>query len=115
MIIVRFQEAESEDSPRQKNIISVSTGLIAGATAAILPRGAVGVDLAVHAVQVTLRLALYIQGYVCSLVLEGPGEIQDGWALDIGELQQDKAQDLIRDFLLTEGVGKMEIPRPFFY
>lgn len=102
----RFNETDSSPAPQQRSIISVSYGLIAGVTAAILPRGTAGIELAAHAVQITLKLALYIDGYARSLFIPEPVQGLKSWSLDIIALKQTDVEVLIEDFI-ADSVGPL--------
>jgi hypothetical protein len=94
-----LDEEGLEDPPDKTAMIAVSSGLIAGATASILPRGMAGVALAVHAVKLTLRLALHVQEMADRLSPASTGFDSEPWSFQALGITEANAQSLINDFL----------------
>jgi hypothetical protein len=94
-----LDEEVFEMSPDKTAMIAVSSGLIAGATASILPRGMAGVALAVHAVKLTLRLALHVQELADQLSPASAGLESDSWGIQVTGITETNARAMIGDFL----------------
>lgn len=79
-------------------------GLISSATVPFLPRGIAGSRVAVCAVEIAFRLALYVDGVSDLLHPAKPGTEQESWAIHASGLTKDHAESLIEEmFGQTEG------------
>lgn len=106
LCLSRFQETDSNYNFRPRSIISESYGLIVGTTAAIIPHGAASIEIAVHAVKITLRLAFYVKGWANCLFVEDSDLTVESWSLDVTGLQKGEAEILLGDFV----AGLVRIP-----
>jgi hypothetical protein len=58
-----------------------------------------GIEFAVHAVKITLRLALYVKSCANCMSMKGDHPIVENWSLDITGLQEKEADNIIEGFV----------------
>jgi hypothetical protein len=104
LCLSRLQETDSNYNFRPRSIISEFYGITAGTNAAIIPHSAAGIEIAVHAVKITLRLAFYVK--TNCLFVEHSDLTVDSWSLNVTGLQKGEAEVLLEDFV----AGLVRIP-----
>ncbi|GAD99561.1 conidial yellow pigment biosynthesis polyketide synthase [Paecilomyces variotii No. 5] len=96
---------------RERIILGLSPGLIAGATASVLPPGSAGIPFAVEAVQIAFRLALYIGRCADRLHLATDAANPEPWTITVAGLTEEGARSLLEHF--DEAVALPGPNRPY--
>ncbi|KAJ5884708.1 conidial yellow pigment biosynthesis polyketide synthase [Penicillium taxi] len=104
-----FSENETE-STEEVAAIGLSTGLIPAITASFIPKGLAGVKVAVYAVELAFRLALYIDEVSDRLQTTKPGVDRSFWAIHAKGLNSDDAESAIKKALGTEEAESQSTP-----
>ncbi|KAJ5676015.1 conidial yellow pigment biosynthesis polyketide synthase [Penicillium macrosclerotiorum] len=109
---ITYVESGNENAARRTAIIAASSGLFAGATASVLPKGMAGVALAVRAVELAFRVSLYVERLADRLEPKTKESNSANWSLYVYGLSATEAQSKI-DNLITEQGAFSELKKPY--